>query len=156
MLRGPVAHLGLAQQLSEADEKFDTDPAAAAGLYGLVADKLQGSPYAPHAPRIRARQADAFHTAGDNAKAVTSELAVMAAAQSSGDPGLTLTTADKLARQRPDIPEPLVRSVNALAALAAHGTTRKPRWTRQLAPSTPPNQETRTRFSRRHSWRNTL
>lgn len=120
MLRGPVAHLGLTQQLSEADEKFDTDPAAAAGLYGLVADKLQGSPYAPHAPRIRARQADAFRAAGDNAKAVTAELALMAAALSSGDPGLTLTTADKLARQRPDVPDPLVRAVNALAALAAY------------------------------------
>ena len=104
----------------EADEKFETDPAAAAGLYGLVADKLQSSPYAPHAPRIRARQADAFRAAGDNAKAVTAELALMAAALSSGDPGLTLTTADKLARQRPDVPEPLVRAVNALAALAAY------------------------------------
>ena len=120
MLRGPVAHLGLAQQLNEADEKYDTDPAAAAGLYGLVADKLQSSLYAAHAPRIRARQADAFRAAGDNAEAVTAELALMAAALSSGDPGLTLTTADKLARQRPDVPEPLVRAVNALAALAAY------------------------------------
>jgi len=120
MLRGPVAHLGLAQQLDEADQKYDTDPAAAAGLYGLVADKLQSSPYAPHAPRIRARQADAFRAAGENAKAVTAELALMATALSTGDPGLTLTTADKLARQQPDVPEPLVRAVNALTAIAAY------------------------------------
>ena len=120
MLRGPVATLGLTGQLSDADEKLGTDPAAAAGLYGVVADKLQASPYAPHAPRIRARQADAFRAAGDDAKAVNAELAVMAAALSSGDPGLTLITADKLARQRPSVPDPLVRTVNALAALAAY------------------------------------
>jgi hypothetical protein len=120
MLRGPVAALGLTGQLSDADEKLRTDPAAAGGLYGVVADKLQGSPYAPHAPRIRARQADAFRAAGDNAKAMNAELALMAAALSSGDPGLTLITADKLARQRPSVPAPLVRTVNALAALAAY------------------------------------
>ena len=120
MLRGPVADLGLAQQLNNADEKYDSDPAAAAGLYGLVADKLQSSPYASHAPRIRARQADAFRAVGDDTRAVTAELALMAAALSSGDPGLALITADKLARQQPDVPESLVRAVNALAAVAAY------------------------------------
>jgi hypothetical protein len=120
MLRGPVAHLGLAQQLDDADEKFGTNAAAAGGIYGAIADKLQSSPYAPHAPRIRARQADAFRAAGDNTKAVTAELALMAAALSSGDPGLALITADKLGRQRPEVPGSLVRAVSTLAALAAY------------------------------------
>ena len=120
MLRGPVAHLGLAQQLDDADSKFETNPAAAGGIYGVIADKLRSSPYAPHAPRIRARQADAFRAAGDNARAVTAELALMAAALSSGDPGLALVTADKLRRQRPEVPGSLVRAVSTLAALAAY------------------------------------
>ena len=120
MLRGPVAHLGLAQQLDDADSKFETNPAAAGGIYGVIADKLRSSPYAPHAPRIRARQADAFRAAGDNARAVTAELALMAAALSSGDPGLALVTADKLRRQRPEVPGSLVRAVSMLAALAAY------------------------------------
>ncbi|HEY5989297.1 MAG TPA: hypothetical protein VIV12_23390 [Streptosporangiaceae bacterium] len=134
MLRGPVAHLGLALKLDDADNKYDTDPAAAAGLYGVVADKLQSSPYASHALRVRARQADAFRAAGDNAKAVTADLALMAAALSAGDPGLTLITADKLARQRPDVPESLVRAVNMLAALGAY--EHNPRATLESAAAT--------------------
>jgi len=110
MLRGPVARLGLTQQLDDADEKYETEPAAASGIYGVIADKLQSSPYASHAPPIRARQADAFRSAGDNTMAVTAELALMAAALSSGDPGLALITTDKLGRQRPEVPESLVRA----------------------------------------------
>jgi hypothetical protein len=120
ILRGPVAHLGLAKQLDDADGKFETDPATAGGIYGVIADKLQSSPYASHALRIRARQADAFRAAGDNTKAVTADLALIAAALSSGDPGLALITADKLRRQQPEVPDSLVRTVNTLAALAAY------------------------------------
>jgi tetratricopeptide (TPR) repeat protein len=120
MLRGPVAHLGLTQQLDDADDKYDTDPAAAAGLFGLVADRLQSSPFAAHAARIRARQADAFRVAGDTARAVAADLALMAAALSAGDPGSALAIRTKLAFEQPDIPAPLMRPVNALAALAAY------------------------------------
>ena len=120
MLRGPVAHLGLAQQLEDADRKFETDPAAAGGIYGVIADKLLSSAYASHAPRIRARQADAFRAAGDNTKAVTADLALMAEALSSGDPGRALITAQKLGLQRPEVPGPLGRGVSMLAALAAY------------------------------------
>ena len=119
MVGGPVAHLGLAQQLADADRKRDTDPAAAAGLYGVVADRLQSSPYVSHASRIRAQQADAFRAAGDNTRAVTADLALMAAALSAGDPGLATATASKLAFGSPDVPGSFVRPVNALAALAA-------------------------------------
>lgn len=120
MLGGPVADLGLTQQLDDADRQRDTDPAAAARLYGVVADRLQSSPYVSHASRIRARQADAFRAAGDNTRAVTADLALMAAALSAGDPGLALATASKLAFRSPDVPGSLVRPVNALAALAAY------------------------------------
>ena len=120
MLRGPVAHLGLAQQLEDADGRFETDPAAAGGIYGLIADKLTNSLYAAHAPRIRARQADAFRAAGDNAKAVTADLALMAEALSSGDPGRALAVAQKLGFQRQEVPGPLGRAVSMLAALAAY------------------------------------
>ncbi len=120
MVGGPVAHLGLSQQLADADRKRDTDPAAAAGLYGVVADRLQSSPYASHASRVRAQQADAFRAAGDNTRAVTADLALMAAALSAGDPGLAQATAGKLAFGSPDVPGSLMRPVNALAALAAY------------------------------------
>jgi hypothetical protein len=120
MIGGPVVHLGLAKQLDDADRQRDTDPAAAARLYGLVADWLQSSPYAAHASRVRGKQADAYRAAGDNAGAVTADLALMAAALSASDPGLALATASKLASGRPDVPGSLVRPVNALAALAAY------------------------------------
>jgi hypothetical protein len=120
MLGGPVAYLGLAQQLDEADRQRDTDPAAAARLYGVVADRLHSSPYASHASRVRAQQADAYRAAGDNAGAATADLALIAAAMSAGDPGLALATASKGAFGRPDVPGSLMRPVNALTALAAY------------------------------------
>ena len=120
LLGGPVASLGLTQQLDDADRRRETDPAAAARLYGVVADRLQSSPYAAHASRVRAQQADAYRAAGDSTGAVTADLALMAAALSAGDPGLTQATASKLAFGRPDVPESLLHSVYALAALAAY------------------------------------
>jgi hypothetical protein len=120
MLRGPVVHLGLAQQLEDADRRFETDPAAAGGIYGVIADKLTSSVYASHAPRIRARQADAFRAAGDNTRAVTADLGLMAEALSSGDPGSALVVAQKLAFQQYEVPGPLRRAVSMLAALAAY------------------------------------
>lgn len=120
VLRGPVAHLGLAQRLRDADDAGDTSPATAAAGYGEVADALMASPYAPHAARIRARQADALHAAGDAAGAVAAELSVMAAALSSGDPGQALIVAHRLGDRQAEVPEHLVRAVRAMSALAAY------------------------------------
>ena len=110
----------MTQHLTDADAQYETDPRAAAGSYAVVADALASSPYAPHAARIRSRQADALRKAGDDARAVTAELAVMADALSSGDPGQAVSVAARLAHQQPEIPEPLVRAVNAPGALAAY------------------------------------
>jgi hypothetical protein len=120
MLRGPVAHLGMAQQLDHADDQYEIDPAAAAAGYAVVANALASSPYAPHAVRIRARQADALRRAGDDARAVRAELAQMADALASGDPGQAISVAARLSHQRPDVPESLIRAVNALASVAAY------------------------------------
>jgi hypothetical protein len=85
ILRGPIAHLELAQRLRDADDARDTDPAAAAAGYGVIADALTASPYVPHAAWLRSRQADALLAAGDVTAAIEAELTVMAAALSSGD-----------------------------------------------------------------------
>jgi len=120
VLQGPVAYLGLAQRLRDADNARNTDPVAAAAGYEATADALAASPYAPHAPLLRARQAEALVAAGDVAGGVEVELAVMAAGLSSGDPRQALSVANRLAAQRPDVPDHLVRAVNTLAALAAY------------------------------------
>jgi hypothetical protein len=120
MLRGPVAHLGMAEQLAAADARNETDPAAAASGYAVVANALSSSPYAPHAAQIRARQADALRKAGDETRAVRAELAQMADALASGDPGQAISVAARLSHQQPDVPESLIRAVNALASVAAY------------------------------------
>ena len=124
MLRGPVAHLGLMQQLADADDRFETDPAAAASGYGMVADALADSPYAPHAARIRARQAEALRRAGDAAGAAAADLARMAAALTSSDPSQVLVIADRIAGPMADrqqeLPGHVGRASGALAALAAY------------------------------------
>ncbi len=49
MLRGPIDHLGMTQQLADADALYDSDPAAAAAGYAVVADALHPRP----TPRMR-------------------------------------------------------------------------------------------------------
>jgi len=77
----------------------------------VVTKLCQGRP-APSAVRVDAVASvdSGAGVAGDNTMAVTAELALMAAALSSGDPGLALITTDKLGRQRPEVPESLVRA----------------------------------------------
>jgi len=120
ILRGPVAHLGLAQRLRDADNERDTDPAAAAASYGVIADALVTSPYAPHARLLRERQANALLAADDVVGGVEAELAVMAAALSAGDPWQVLIVAHQLDARQLEMPDHLTRAINCLANLAAY------------------------------------
>jgi len=120
ILRGPVAHLGLARQFAEAVAARDSDPASAASTYGDIAEALERSAYAPHASLMRLQQAAALRAAGDAANAIDVDLRIMAAALASGDPWEALVVAHYLADEACDVPESAVRAVNALGSIASY------------------------------------
>src|SRR5205807_2196107 len=120
VLRGPVAHLGLAQELSEADSVRESNPMGAAATYGAIAAALEESPYAPHAPQMRRRQAEALRMAGDQAGAFEADLKIIASALASGDPGEALRVAQPLADLELNVPDSLIRAFNVLATIASY------------------------------------
>lgn len=63
ILRGPVAHLGLADELRRGTERIDEAPAEAAQLLAQVADRLESSGFVPHAEPLRELQARALRAA---------------------------------------------------------------------------------------------
>jgi hypothetical protein len=64
ILRGPVAHLGLTDDLRRAENAVGERPDEAAELLAQVADRLEGSGFVPHAFRVRELQAMALRAAG--------------------------------------------------------------------------------------------
>jgi hypothetical protein len=66
--RGPVAHLGLTDDLRRAEEAVGERPDEAAELLARVADRLEGSGFVPHASPVRELQAMALRAAGRRAE----------------------------------------------------------------------------------------
>ena len=68
ILRGPVAHLGLTDDLRRAEEVVGERPDEAAELLAQIADRLEGSGFVPHASPVRELQATALRAAGRRAE----------------------------------------------------------------------------------------
>ncbi|HVB52675.1 MAG TPA: hypothetical protein VNF24_00570 [Candidatus Acidoferrales bacterium] len=67
ILRGPIAHLGLAESVRRAEESLEEQPGDAAELLSTVADRLEESGFVPHAAAVRGLEARALHSAGRRA-----------------------------------------------------------------------------------------
>lgn len=68
ILRGPVAHLGLAEDLRHAQVMVENKPEEAAGLFERIANSLETAGYVPHSVPIRESQATALQMAGRRAE----------------------------------------------------------------------------------------
>jgi hypothetical protein len=119
-LRGPIAELGLSQDLAEAEAAMGHNPAEAGALFGGIARALEASPYAPHAVGIRGKQAECLRRSGDEVGALDADLCVMSSSISAGDPGQAISIAHRLDGREIDGAAGLIRSVNALAAIAIY------------------------------------
>ncbi|MEU9189270.1 hypothetical protein AB0D14_32940 [Streptomyces sp. NPDC048484] len=120
MVRGPVQHLGLQQDLEAARLLRKDQPAQAAGDYQRLAAALEAGGFVAHALQIRRDQAAALHEAQDTAAAVAVDLQVMAGELETGEPGLALSVISRLEATGAEAPEPLVRAIQALGALASY------------------------------------
>ena len=63
ILRGPIAHLGLSETLRQAQAAINQDPRGAAAGFSKIAERLEASPFASYAPRVRRQQAQALSAA---------------------------------------------------------------------------------------------
>lgn len=120
ILRGPIAHLGLKQQLLEADGARERDPGAAAAGYGRIAAALDASPYAPHALDVRERQSKALRAAGDGAAALRVDLKIMADELAAGDAFGALTVGGRAEEHPIQGQEDALRAVVALGTVASY------------------------------------
>ncbi len=119
LIRGPVAHLGLAEDFQEAQRLEATDPASAARLYARIADALETSVWAPLALSLRQRQAKAHHDAGDQTEGVAADVSVLAAALPMGEAWRAMSVVRRLVSDQIEAPDELIRAANALGDLAA-------------------------------------
>jgi hypothetical protein len=117
LIRGPVAHLGMAPDLVEAQSLEAGDPAAAAGIYARIADTLETSVWAPLALALRQRQAKAHHEAGDHAAGVAADVTALAAALPMGEVWRAMSVTRRLVSDQIEAPD--IRAANALGDLSA-------------------------------------
>ncbi|MFB7359465.1 restriction endonuclease [Streptomyces gardneri] len=120
MVRGPVQHLDLHNDLAAAHALRTEQPARAAAEFQRVAKVLEEAGFAAHALQVRRSQSEALHEAKDTAAAVAVDLTIMAGELESGEPGLALSVARRLEIQDTDVPETFARGLQALGTLAAY------------------------------------
>ncbi|MDB5448556.1 MAG: hypothetical protein JWQ97_3873 [Phenylobacterium sp.] len=120
LVRGPIAHLGLAKDFEEAQTLEERDPAAAADRYARIADTLESSGWIPFALALREQEAKAHHRAGDHTAGVAADVAMLASALPSGEVWRAVSVTRRLANEQIDAPDELIRAANALGDLAAY------------------------------------
>ena len=116
IVRGPILHFGLADELASAQAAVTANPTEAARLFGIIADRLQETPFAGHAINIRRRQATALDAASQPATAFAIRLGLAWALIDSTNLWSAHQLLAEMAASEHDLPESLVRSANALQA----------------------------------------
>jgi hypothetical protein len=85
VLRGPVAHLGLSDDLQRGEEIVEEKPGDGAQLLERVADRLESAGFAPHARSVRELQAKALRAADMRDREALIRLALGWSELNSGD-----------------------------------------------------------------------
>lgn len=115
ILRGPVAHLGLADELHEGANAIEARPREAAAILARVASRLEASGFVPHASQVRDLQAKALHAAGERLQEARVRLDLGWTHLDAGDTFWAELQVRELAEWSGAPPE-AVRQANALAA----------------------------------------
>ncbi|WP_327038107.1 hypothetical protein [Micromonospora maris] len=121
VLRGPIAHLGEAERLQQAEDRVVESPLEAASLFAEVASRLEASPFARHAILLRARQCEALESGGDFESAAALRLNLGWALHTYGNSFAVVGHIRKLDSNRQHLSESILRSISALSYVAAFG-----------------------------------
>ena len=117
ILRGPMAHLQLADDLRRAEESFAERPDEAAALLATIADRLEANGFAPHAAPVREQQAKALRAAGRRAEEAWVRIDLGWRQLEAGDPFSAGIQVREIAEWGSEAPENVVRCSNALSAV---------------------------------------
>ncbi|MET7375854.1 hypothetical protein [Micromonospora arida] len=127
VLRGPVAHLGEAERLQQAEERVSEAPSEAAGLFDQVAVALEASPFAQHASLVRTKQAKALEAAKDYEAAGLLRVELGWRSYRAGDSFSVGQHVNALAGYQDYLSETTIRSASGLSATGAFGYERRVR-----------------------------
>lgn len=117
ILRGPIAHLGLIDDVRRAEQALADQPNKAALLLAAVAERLEREGFVPHAAPVRELQARALGAAGQRAQEGAVRLTLSWRRLAAGDVPSVRAQLDVLRRWDSDVPEDVARLGNALAAV---------------------------------------
>ena len=115
ILRGPVAHLGLADDLRHAEALLEEGPVEAAELLAHVANRLEASGFAPHAISVRELQAKALRAAGQRGEEAWVRIALGWRQLGAGDTFTASLQIRGIAEWGDDAPGDVVRCANVLS-----------------------------------------
>jgi len=118
ILRGPIARLGLLDQLREAEAGALDRPEGAARLFAEIAGQLENSPFASHAVRLREQQAKALTAAGHTAEAAFVRVDLGWRLIEAGDPFSAQVQVRGIAERADDVSDRIVRITKVLSAAA--------------------------------------
>jgi hypothetical protein len=118
ILRGPIAHLGLQSELARAESAVNERPVEAAAAFAAIADRLELSPFAGHAVRVREQQARALRDAGRAAEAARILLQLGWRLLDAGDPFAAQRQVQEIVGAGDAVPDNLSRAAAALSAAA--------------------------------------
>ncbi|MFG1611051.1 hypothetical protein [Actinoplanes sp. NPDC049265] len=121
VLRGPIAHLGEAERLQQAEERLAESPPEAAALFAEVASRLETTPFARHAILLRTRQCAALESGGDFETAAALRLALGWDLHASGNSFGVAEHVRALNSNRQHLSASIIRSTGALSYVAAFG-----------------------------------
>ncbi|MEV7345502.1 hypothetical protein [Streptomyces sp. NPDC093544] len=124
ILRGPIASLGQAERLQQANDRFDEKPLESAVLFDEVARNLESTPFAHHASIIRSRQCAALENGKSFREAARIRIDLGWRNYFTGDVFAVGQQIRKVEEYQDNLPEPILRSVNGLGYAAAYGYER--------------------------------
>ena len=119
VMRGPIRHLELSTLLNQANDDEVERPQIAATRLGEIATALREASFAGHAHQYRLRQADMLEQAGEVVNASEIRLSVAWELIDSADLWTANVAARKVAEAAEHLPEPILRSLNAVGSIVA-------------------------------------
>ena len=119
VMRGPIRHLGLSTMLRQAEDDEVERPEASATRFGEIAAALRESSFASHSYQYRLRQADMLERVGEVVNASEIRLSVAWELIDSADLWTVNVAARKIAEAAEHLPEPIMRSLNAVGNIVA-------------------------------------
>jgi tetratricopeptide (TPR) repeat protein len=118
ILRGPIAHLQLGDDLARAEGAMEADAGEAAHLFGVIADRLEAEGFVPHAAPVREQQARALHATDRREDEARIRIDLGWQHLALGDAFSALVQVREIAEWGDEAPDEVVRSANALGAAA--------------------------------------